>query len=112
MAGTNNTPTIEIEREEKAARYTQSGPKYRWHVRGRAEIGGVSRQPLLDACRALKALGEPPATWIGLFRPGRTDWDLRTTVGYGAGLTVIEETSDGRPRFGKWRDLAARFVKD
>lgn len=108
MAETN--PTIEIEREDKPQGYTQLGPVFPWHVRGRPEIRGVSRQPLLDACRVLKAMGEPPATWITLSRPGRMDWDLRTTVGYGATQTVAEETADGKPRFVKWREYAGKKI--
>lgn len=103
---------IEIEREERPARYTQLGPKFRWHVRGRPETGGISRQPLLDACRALQSLGELPATQISMFRPGRSEWDMRTTIGYGAGLTVVEETRDGCPRFGKWTPHPAGLPSD
>lgn len=81
---------IEVEREETAI--PQEGPwkhqRWRWRVRGRPEIQGVSREPLLAACRALKSLGADPQTEIALFRPGRSIWDLRTTVGYGASRTV------------------------
>jgi len=75
---------IEIEREERA-----EGGRWFWHARG-TEIIGRSREPLLDACRALKTMGEPASRFVALFRPGRTDWDLRTTVGYGASKTVVE----------------------
>lgn len=56
-------------------------------------VGGRSRQPLLDACRALKRMGQDPATQIGLFWPGQPDWALRTTIGVGADLTVSEPAS-------------------
>ena len=52
-----------------------------------------SRQPLLDACRTLKRMGVDPTRPVGLFRDGSMVWNLRTTVGRGAGLTVHEEPS-------------------
>jgi hypothetical protein len=85
---------IEIEREERAI-----NGRWGWHVVGRPEYRGRSREPLLDACRALKSLGEPVDQLVGLFQPGRTDWDLRATIGYGASKTVIE--SDYGPRLRK-----------
>ena len=42
---------------------------------------GFSSEPLLDACRALKAIGAPLPWEIGLFRPDYQNWDLKTTVG-------------------------------
>jgi hypothetical protein len=36
-------------------------------------------------------MGADPALQAGLFRAGRSEWDLRTTVGYGASKTVQEE---------------------
>lgn len=61
-------------------------------VRGFA-VEGRSRQPLLDACRTLKRMGADPTRPVGLFREGSMVWDLRTTVGRGAGLTVYDEPS-------------------
>jgi len=89
---------IEIEREEKSKK-----GRWAWQLRRRPEIRGLSREPLLDACRALKAMGEGTEWEIGLFRPGRSDWDLRTTVGHGADLTVAESQS---ARFAKFRKFA------
>ena len=67
----------------------------RWEWRAEAAGGrvvrGRSRQPLLDACRVFKRMGVGPLEECGLFREGRSDWDLRTTVGFGAGLTVRED---------------------
>lgn len=40
-------------------------------------------------------MGEPLGTVVALFRPGRSDWDLRTTVGYGA--SHIAEDGGFRP---------------
>lgn len=94
---------IEIEREEVAVE--QAGAwqhqKWRWHVRGNPKIGGISREPLLDACRVLKSMGEEPEQEIGTFRPGRTDWDLKTTIGYGATQTVRD--NDTITRFAKFK---------
>jgi hypothetical protein len=84
---------IEVEREEKAV-----GTKWRWHVRGRPKICGLSAEPLLAACRALKSMGELPSREIALFRPGKTFFDLKTTVGYGSGKTVREDQRTS-PRF-------------
>jgi hypothetical protein len=87
---------IEVEREENAVgAETALQRRYRWHVRGRPEINGLSSEPLLDACRVLKSMGEDPLTQVGLFRPGRTAFDLRTTVEYGAGKTVQETQRQG-----------------
>lgn len=88
---------IEVEREENA-----TGTKCRWHVRGRPKICGLSSEPLLAACRALKSMGEPDSTQIGVFRPGKTFFDLKTTVGYGASKTVEEGQRVG-PRFVNYR---------
>ncbi len=54
-------------------------------------IRGLSRQPLLDACRAIERAGADPAAEIALFRLGATDWDVKTTVGHGARLSVRED---------------------
>jgi hypothetical protein len=91
---------IEIEREERA----EDG-RWFWHVRG-TDICGRSREPLLDACRAFKSMGEPTYREIGLFRPGRTDWDLRTTVGYGASKTVADGANQ-TPQLKKYQPFKA-----
>ena len=44
----------------------------------------ISTEPLLDACRHLKRMGENPDTRVGLFRKGRTTPDLYCSVGWGA----------------------------
>ena len=58
----------------------------------------VSSQPLLDACRMLKATGAPLGQRVGLFREGRALPDLACTVGWGAERTVSEQVH----RFRKW----------
>jgi hypothetical protein len=75
---------IRVEREESSLR-----GKYRYFVH-EYPVDGFSREPLLDACRALKRMGVDLWAPVGLFRPGRSDWDLRTTVDRGADLTVRE----------------------
>ena len=72
--------------------------KWRWDVPG-TRVGGVSREPLLSACRELRRMGVPPSVNVGLFRKGRSKPDLPCSVGVGAALTVDE---DG-PRFRKWK---------
>ena len=75
--------------------------KWRWHctVLG-VTLGGVSRQPLLDACREIKRIGEDPAVRAGLFWQGRERPSLTCTVGTGAKLTVDETRT---PVLAKWK---------
>ena len=47
-------------------------------------MSGFSSEPLLEACRKLQRIGVPPPEEVGLFRPDYQNWDLKTTVGYGA----------------------------
>lgn len=83
-------------------RITGRGKNGTWpySVVGRA-VEGRSRQPLLDACRALKRMGEPSDPRVGLFWGGSAIWSLRTTVGAGAALTVVEEP---RMRFAAFKE--------
>jgi hypothetical protein len=75
---------IRVERETKG-----KNGKFRYRVVDRVIRGveGFSRQPLLDACRALKRIGVATDLDVGLFREGSTVWGLKTTAGYGAGKT-------------------------
>lgn len=72
--------------------------KWRWGVPG-GRLGGVSREPLLSACRELRRMGVPPSVNVGLFRKGRRKPDLTCSVAVGAALTVDE----AGPRFHKWK---------
>jgi len=72
--------------------------KWRWIAIG-TPLSGVSREPLLDACRKLAAVDIPTVTMVGLFRVGMSEPSLTCVVGVGAQLTVNE---DG-PRFQKWK---------
>lgn len=84
---------IRVERDEKS-----EGGKWAWRaIGGAGPVEGRSSQPLLDACLALKRMGEDEAAIVALFRPGRSDWDLRTTVGHGASHTVKEGKLVKRP---------------
>jgi len=75
--------------------------KWRWSVRG-GSLRGVSRQPILDACRELKRSGEAGDALVGLFREGRSVPDLTCRLDWGAGHTVVED--DFEPiRFKKFR---------
>lgn len=78
-----------------------SGPYTCRDAAGGEPWSGVSRHPLLDACRRLRAMGVPLRGEIRLYWHGRDDWALRTTVGYGCGLTVTEDSTGG-PYFGKY----------
>ncbi len=80
------------------------GGKYLWTAAGTG-VSGLSHQPLLDACRELKRMGYDPRRRIGMFRLGRDDFDLATTIGAGAELRIVEDR--GGPRFRKFEDSAA-----
>jgi hypothetical protein len=97
------TPSIKVIRGQQLANGT-----YPYRVEGFA-VDGVSRQPLLDACRQLKRLGADPSRQVCLFREGRDDWDLRASVGDGAGLTVTEDARG--VRFSKFREFDAERFK-
>ena len=51
-------------------------------------IEGRSRQPLLDACRQIRAILGDTSQRAGLFREGRTEADITCPVNKGALLTV------------------------
>lgn len=53
---------------------------------GRPQFVGLSKEPLLDACRQLQQAGVMNDTVVGLFDEGadKDEWRMRTTVGYGA----------------------------
>lgn len=76
------------------------------YVVERFPAGGRSRQPLLDACRQLVALGVPDDAPIALYHSDAkaAPWSIRTKVGEGAKLTV-EETRNG-PKLKRYRPPA------
>ena len=66
--------------------------KWYWEVALSAEaqgrpLSGVSRTPLLDACRAIKRMGGDANAIVGLFREGRDFPDMTCTVGAGSSLS-------------------------
>jgi hypothetical protein len=71
--------------------------KWRWTVPA-LSLSGISRMPLLDACREIKSMGGDPFQNVGLFREGMEQPDLSCRLDVGAAATVNE---DG-PRFAKW----------
>jgi len=77
---------------------------FRYRVAG-FSIEGRSRQPLIDACRQIKALLGPNDHRAGLFREGRSTPDISCTVEWGASHTVLEP-SENRIRFVKYREPA------
>ena len=90
---------VEIEASEAPGWYN-----WQWAFpEGGIAFSGKSRTPLLDACRALKRAGADPEDEIGLFRKGRSDFDIKTRVGIGARLTVQEKADGGAPYFAKWK---------
>jgi hypothetical protein len=91
---------IEVERSNRAVLH-RGRHKWKWKLLyGGALLEGLSSEPMLDACRALKRMGASPGELVGLFCEGSSVWSLRTTVGYGAGLTV--EDGNTATRFRKY----------
>jgi hypothetical protein len=73
---------------------------YEWKTSaGIASLRGRSREPLLDACRAVREAGADLSAEIRLFRKGCAEWDLKCQIGWGAAHTVDER----RRCFVKWR---------
>jgi hypothetical protein len=66
-------------------------------------IEGRSRQPLLDACRQIRAILGETSQRAGLFREGRTEADISCSVNKGALLTV--EDGPKGIRFRKYREF-------
>jgi hypothetical protein len=88
---------IRIEREREV------GPGiYEYRVWGHP-IFGKSRQPLLDACRQLKAMGGFTGQRAGVFREGSIVADISCLVEAGALVTVKEEDK-GRVKFTKYQE--------
>jgi hypothetical protein len=76
---------------------------YEYRVWG-TPIFGKSRQPLLDACRQIKAMGGPTKQQhAGVFRKGSTVADISCSVEVGALLT-ISEPDKARVRFVKYQE--------
>ena len=71
--------------------------RWRW-ICPRYALRGVSRQPLLDACREIQSMGGDTALLVGLFREARSTPDMKCSVGWGASHTVREDVT----RFAKW----------
>ena len=72
--------------------------RFRWTCPQYA-LSGISRQPLLDACREIQRMGADTAALVGLFREARSVPDATCSVGWGAAHTVDEATT----RFAKWK---------
>ena len=86
---------IRIERHEEVRPGT-----WRYTVPG---FGIRSRQPLLDACRQIRAILGETSQRAGLFREGRTEADITCSVNKGALLTV--EDGPKGSRFRKYREF-------
>jgi hypothetical protein len=80
--------------------------KWRWTC-PRYALAGVSRQPLLDACREIKRMGGDPASLVGLFREARSVPSSTCSVGWGASHTVREDVT----RFEKWEPHPMAMVR-
>jgi hypothetical protein len=62
------------------------------------DFRGVSRQPLLDACRQIKSILKGTDTAkrrVGVFRVGRREADVSCALDWGAAHTIVESYKDG-----------------
>jgi hypothetical protein len=83
-------------------RSAKSSGYFEARVQGAELLLVTSRQPLLDAARALLAVGCDPEVVLEIRRPGATSWDLRAILRVAARLTVDEHNGT---RFAKWTPL-------
>jgi hypothetical protein len=65
-----------------------------------------SRQPFLDAARALIGAGYSPMVWVEKWRPRGTEFSMRAQLGTAAGLTVDET----KTVFAKWKPFPSSAV--
>ena len=78
------------------------GERYRVTYEGRVLLEAV-REPLFDACRALKALGV--AGRLEMWRLGKGHYDAAVDIERGARWTVAE-TAESGPVISPWRPFA------
>ena len=83
---------------------------FKYRVKG-MPIEGQSRQPLIDACRQIKALLGTTDRRAGLFRKGRLSPDISCSVEWGASHTVLDP-SEGRIRFVKYREVGVNPIAE
>ena len=86
--------------------------EYQGTVSGR-DFKGISRQPLLDACRQVKSiLGEAdtPGIRVGVEREGRPGIYISCNLEWGAAHTIVESYSDGMRvlKYHKFSDIDKR----
>jgi hypothetical protein len=72
--------------------------KFTWTAEDQ-RLGGLSRQPLLDACRALAAIGLADHETVGLYRGNRLEMSCQ--LGYGRRIFIRENNRQG-PYAIKW----------
>jgi hypothetical protein len=74
------------------------------HPAGRAgRLLGTFAAPLCASARLLLAEGLQPETELRIRHAGSASVALRSTVAAAAGLSVQEDTADGKARFVKWK---------
>ena len=79
---------IRVEVSEASNRQAHS-----WTIKS-LSLTGVSREPLFDACRALKAAGVDRHQRVGIFRERSTP-DISCAVEWGAAHTIGEGANTG-----------------
>jgi hypothetical protein len=80
---------------------------HQWAYTTDLGVHGKSRQPFLDACRALVSAGIDPNLMAGMYRASENNASLTGPLGSAARLTVAEGVNDG-PRFERWKPFDAR----
>jgi hypothetical protein len=67
-------------------------------------VAGLSRYPLLDACRDIQRIGGDTNRKCAMYHLGSKVWAARIAVGMGAGLMVQDTPNGSKPRFVKYYD--------
>lgn len=88
---------------------TRSPDGYEGRLKDSDAVLARTREPFLDAARALLASGCDPSAML-IMRHGGSDADcLRATIRVAAGLTVGEDQERG-PRFKRWKPFSSGAV--
>jgi hypothetical protein len=66
--------------------------KFTWTAEDQ-RLSGLSRQPLLDACRALAAIGLADHETVGIYRGDRLEMSCQ--LGWGRKKTIVERSKTG-----------------
>lgn len=88
---------------------TSPAGRGRVHARLGNRLLCTTDTPLTSCARILLREGVPPSTVIEIAREGSDRWDMRSTIGRAAALTVIENERVG-PVFRPYRAFPSRVA--